>query len=100
MKSYRAMLETEATLTGGVYRWKSNGSVPPAEVLESATREGLAIDLALNAAARSEELRAFFAEYRARQPKEPSAEQRAEARAAHGPGVVLVDVISGRRFTT
>jgi hypothetical protein len=38
--------------------------------------------------------------YRRSQPAVPSAGMRAEARAAHGAGVKLVDVFTGRTFTT
>ena len=50
-------------------------------------------------AARERDLDAFLAAYR-RNPPPVTDEMRFEARAAHGPGVELVDVISGRRFTT
>jgi hypothetical protein len=43
----------------------------------------------------------FFAAYREAQAKRPvSDEERFNARAAYGPGVEVVDVISGRRFRT
>ena len=82
---------------GATWRWESNNSVAP---LDACREHGIPCDEAAQAAAREAELVAFAAAYRARQPKQPSAEQRAEARAAHGAGVVLVDVLTGRRFTT
>jgi hypothetical protein len=81
----------------GVYRWKSNDRVPFDDMLQS-----VGVDAECRAkckAARSADNDAFFAEYRANY-KGPSAEERAEARAAHGPGVTLVNVITGHKWTT
>lgn len=92
---------SEAYRDGLVLRWHSNDRVPPADVIaawqvDDATRA--ACD-----AARDAELAAFLADYRqARDARTPEqrAEERAEARAAHGPGVELVDVLTGERFRT
>lgn len=85
----------------GVYRWTSNGNIPPADCYNSHSIDQLPnFDLKKQLAVHERELAAFFEEYRRHQPAEPSAEELYEARAAHGPGVELVDVISGRRFTT
>jgi hypothetical protein len=50
-------------------------------------------------AARKRDLDAFTRAYRANPPR-LTAEMRAEARAEFGPGVKMVDVISGRTWTT
>lgn len=92
-------LRQKATLRDGIIRWNSNGSVPPADCVRLAAYIGLPVDEAACAAVRGAELAAFLAEYR-RTRAAPSAEERAEARAEHGPGVELVAVLSGRRFTT
>jgi hypothetical protein len=86
----------DATVIDGVVRWQSNGAVPPADCCAQWARLGLAFDLAKTTAARDTELAAFLAEYR-RTATAPSAEQRAEMRAAFGPGTEVVNVITGRR---
>lgn len=82
----------------GVARWDSNGYVIPRDIAEA---HGL--DCPALRAARDAEIRAFAAECRAaaaRRSPAQMAEQRAEARAAHGPGVKMVNVITGERWTT
>jgi hypothetical protein len=90
---------TEATYTAGVMRWNSNGRVPPSENVAAAAAAGFPVDVAACDAAREVDLAAFLAEYR-RNPPPLTDEVLFEARAAHGPGVTLVNVITGRRFTT
>lgn len=81
----------------GILRWKSNDQVPPEDCLEEM---GIADeDLTRCRAARDQEIAEFLAEYR-RNYRGPSEEQLAEARAAHGPGVTLVNVITGHTYTT
>lgn len=97
----RAKIQTETTCIDGVLRWSSVGRVVPTDILEFAAHfQIVPVSLERSAAARDEELTAFLAEYRRQQPSEPSAEEIYEARAAHGPGVKLVDVVTGRTFTT
>lgn len=85
----------------GVMRWNSNGRVPPKDVCELAVHVGLPVDLAACDTERKIDTDAAIDAYIKAQRDQPiSAEIRANARAAHGPGVTLVDVISGRRFTT
>lgn len=88
---------SEYTVTAGIMRWKSNGSVPPAEYVVKAAATDPAIDVAASAATRDTELRAFLAEYR-KNYKGPTAEERAEARAAHGPGHKLTNIITGHKW--
>ena len=72
------------------------------EELESA---GLvdAETVAVTAEARDRHTQQFLAEYRtamANRTAEQIAEERAEARAAMGPGVEMVNVVTGERYTT
>lgn len=95
-----AMFDTDATVdAGGVVRWNSNNQVPPKDVLELWQYVGKPFGYEASLQVQEAETAAFLAEYR-RHYKGPSAEQIAEARAAHGPGVELVDVITGRKFRT
>lgn len=83
---------------GKVWRWTSNDHVVPPD---AAVAYGIPIDPEVHNAARDAETAEFAAQYRAMRNKHGfSDEERAEARAAHGAGVELVDVISGHRFTT
>jgi hypothetical protein len=85
-----------------VYRWKSNGKVPPIECAETYALDRLPNFIRdRQHAAMRRELREDLAAYReARTHTVLTAEECLEARAAHGPGVILVDIITGRRFTT
>jgi hypothetical protein len=86
-------------MDGYVVRWSSNDSVPPADLLEDWYRADC-IDMAtlrMSVKARDAEVAAFCAEYRRRQPAQPSAEELFEMRAAFGEGAEVVNVISGRR---
>lgn len=89
-----------ATIEAGVIRWNSNGRVPPADVVALAAHIGLAIDTAACTAARDTETAQFLAKYRKARAGGPTAEERGEARAAFGPGVDLVDVITGHKWRT
>ena len=92
-----------ATYSGGVMRWASNGSVPPREHVALAAFLGFPVDPAACEAARSAEIRELAASLRRREATmsaEDRAERAASARAAHGPGVELVNVLTGARFRT
>jgi hypothetical protein len=89
-----------ATIVAGVIRWNSNDRVPPEDVVALAAHIGLEIDTAACTAARDTETRQFLAEYRKARAGGPTAEERGEARAAFGPGVNLVDVITGHKWRT
>lgn len=84
-----------AYMDGDVRMWLANDSVISPSLFE----EAFVACPEAQAVARKIHVAALFADYRAAQGP-VTAEQRAEARAAHGPGVEIVDVISGRRFTT
>jgi hypothetical protein len=89
-------LASDATFTDGVYRWKSNGNVPPLDLLEIA---GVPADvLATCRAAYDKETRAALDAYREARRNGPSAEELYEMRAAFGPGETVVDVITGERI--
>lgn len=89
-----------ATIEAGVIRWTSNGRVPPEDVVALAAHLGLGIDTAACTAARDAETRQFLAEYRKARTGGPTAEERAEARAAFGPDADLVDAVTGYRWRT
>lgn len=84
----------------GVVRWKVNQVVPPDDILALWRYLNKPFNYAESVIVRREEQVRMLDAYRKNQATEPSAEARAEALAAHGPGVTLVDVISGRKFTT
>jgi hypothetical protein len=114
MNTDREYLLEHAAQDGlGVWRWKSNGAVPFPDLLERAGINGAV--LALHNTARAADtsmliskLRMQSAQLAARRkagletPEERDArlEQEYERRAAFGPGVQLVDVITGETFTT
>ena len=82
---------------GCTWRWSVNDAVIAVNVCKD---YGIPCDPAAQQVARDAHVDAVLTAYIRSQPPLPSAEQVAEARAAHGPGVVLVDVVSGRKFTT
>jgi hypothetical protein len=85
----------------GIWVWKSNDCVPFADMLQSWGIEG--DELARHDVARTEQNDIFFAEYRAAQEArtpEQLAEEQYEMRAAFGPGVTVVNAITGVRTTT
>jgi len=85
----------------GVYRWKTSGNVVPADILEKAGF--LPAALAANKVARDKQTEEFLTAYVEAQ-KNRSAEQideeRYEARAAMGPGVEMVNIVTGEKWTT
>lgn len=89
----------------GVIRWLSNERVPPQEIVRVWVEEGF-LDKADEPrfdAARDEDTKAFLAEYtknQANRSPEQIAEERFEARAAHGPGVELINAFTGERYVT
>ena len=77
-----------------------DGNIPPRDILILWDSLGFDFDFDKTMAAYTEEGRIAMAEYRARQSRTPSEEERFEARAAFGAGVEVVDIISGRSYTT
>lgn len=96
--------DTELTLRGldtGTLRWDSNGRVVPADCARLAYAIGIGVSLDACNRVRDRELAGFLSEYRnSSAAREPSAEMRAEARAAHGPGAKIVNLFTGREFVT
>lgn len=82
---------------GKVWRWRSNNQVVPLGAVKS---YDIPADLDAQKKAYDLELHNFLSEYRELHKNGPSDEERAEARAAHGPGVKLVNVITGREWVT
>ncbi len=88
-----------------VCRWDSNGRIPFEDMLNDFRDLGLISQAVVtnSLATREVEDRAFLKEYvEAQKNRSPEAiaEERAEARAAHGPGVNMVNVFSGETYTT
>ena len=95
----------DGRLVDGVYRWWSNDRVPFSDMLNDFRDLSLLTqkDVLKSEEARNADNEVFFAEYREAQKhrsQEQIAEERFEARAAHGPGVELVNVITGEKYTT
>ena len=82
---------------GKVWRWCSNNQVIPPDVTKT---YDIPCDDIAQRAAYDKETSDFLARYRAANSSGPSSEERSEARAAFGPGVELVNVFTGRRWTT
>lgn len=84
--------------TTGVYRWKSNNSVPPADAIQNHGIDQLPnFNLARHNEVRDADTDAFFAKYREAQANHvPDAEELFELRAAYGTGTTVVNVITGR----
>jgi len=88
-------LKTDATLRDGVYYWKSNDrTVPPS----CWTVRGL-VPPKEQEKARDEETAKFLAKLRAN-PQPVTDEEAFEMRAAFGPGVEVVNILTGKRFKT
>ena len=104
MKAREKVLARETfTVENGVMRWNSSGHVPPEEWYELAANFHNDISYSACKKADEEDTEKFLVEYKARQAnmtEEQRAERRQSARAAHGSGVVLVDVFTGETFIT
>jgi len=89
----------------GVVRWDSNDRVPFDDMLNDFRDLGLIdrADVLLSQDAREIDNEAFLAEYAEAQKNrspEQIAEERYEARAAHGAGVKMVNLFTGEQYTT
>jgi len=87
----------DTTFTDGVYRWQSNGAVPPADVLDCVADLIPAAVLEHCTGVRDRETQEFLAAYR-QNAQEPNAEQLADLRAAFGPGAEVVNVVTGKKI--
>ena len=88
-------LRSRATITDGIIRWNSNNCVLFDDAIALARHIGLPVDPIASAQARDIETRQFLAAYR-KNSRKPTAEERAEMRAAFGPGKRVVNIITGR----
>lgn len=97
-----AWLKTQMFLdSDGIYRWLDSRQIPSKGILR---RLGLsAEEMACHAAAEDADLDAYAADYQRRESErapEEVAEERAELRAMHGPGMKLVNIFTGEEFVT
>lgn len=96
LREHAEKVETEH---GVAFRWKESGNVVPPDCLERA----LVSPPPGQEAARDEEREEAFQRYREQQAQRTEAQkeaQRREARAAHGEGTDMVNVVTGERWTT
>lgn len=93
-----AFLDAKVDETG-VARWTSNNAVPPTDLVEFWAYMNYGVDVEACRVARDTDLDNVLANYR-KNYRGPSDEARAEARAAFGPGVELVNVVTGHKYTT
>jgi len=85
----------------GVYRWKSSGNVVPNNILEEAGFSPAALKANRDAwKIQSTEILRGYAEAQKNRTPEQIAEERFEARAAMGPGVDMVNILTGEKWTT
>ena len=89
----------------GAVRWSSNGRCLPADCVRDLVDAGLITEATAERTTDMREIETleFFAEYRAAQANrsaEQIQEERAMARGAMGPGVRMVNFITGETYTT
>lgn len=90
-------LDGSATWKDGAYRWKSNNSVPGADMIGRWLALGYitADEAKASIVVRNTETAAFLKAYRKNPPK-LTAEDRYEMRAAFGEGAEVVNIITGK----
>ena len=88
--------EIRTNTQGGAF-WNSNGNYLPADCAEILSHTDFPFSLEETARAREAQTAAFLESYR-KNYKGPSAEERAEMKAAFGEGATVVDIISGERI--
>ena len=96
-------LRSTITEAGGILRWSENGNIPLKDYLLFADYLRFPFHLKRTLQALENEQEIAIEEYRnarANMTEEDLAEERLESRAAHGPGVVLVDVFTGKKYVT
>lgn len=93
------MFDTHTFQKDGVIYWKSNGNIPPEDVLQLWNAVGKRFNYEKSVRTLRQETEKFLRDY-ARRQRRASQEQLAEMRAAFGPGVEVVDVFTGRRYRT
>lgn len=87
------------TVANGVFRWDSNGNVPPEDILNLLQMDGgLEFDMEATKAARKADVAASIAAYRKSQENHVHSEEELfEMRAAFGAGSTVVNAITGRK---
>lgn len=81
----------------GTVTWDINNALVPGDVVEVWEKMGYPVNHENHMEARAEDLRKLREQMRG---QKPSREERAEARAAYGPGVEIVNVITGESWIT
>jgi len=94
----RYLSEHEVHFDGQVWRWGSNGRIPPKDAVVNFGIDKLeGFDQELTDSTREAEDQAFFAAYRERMKDYvPSGEELAEMKNAFGEGAKVVNVITGK----
>lgn len=88
--------DTDTYLKEGVVYWKSNGNVPPKDVLEFWDYVGKDFDFEKSKNELNRQTDAFFEEYiKANKGREYSDEELFEMTCAFGEGTEVVDIITG-----
>lgn len=103
LKNAKEMFPKAYVGTYGELRWKSNDRVPMADMLGFWVELRLITEdtMKLSTLAREKEDEEFLSRYRAQQAnRQVTAEEAYEMRVAFGPGVEVVDVITGRKYRT
>jgi hypothetical protein len=85
----------------GVVRWLSNDNVPFDDKLGEFVKNGLISQttMDISSEARRVDVERFLSEY-SQNYNGPSEEEKMEAMAAFGPGVTLVNVVTGHKWIT
>jgi hypothetical protein len=87
----------------GVPRWKSNNRVPFDDILQTWLQAGKQFNLEAATTVRNKQSQQVITEYKLSQAErtlEQIAEERVMARGAFGPGELVVNAITGERYTT
>jgi len=86
--------ETDARVDDGIVRWKSNGRVPPEDILRLWDHVGKPFEFLASLITQQVETEQFLTSYR-RDYAGPSTEDIAEMRNEFGSGATIVNVITG-----
>ena len=95
--------DSETIVADGIVRWQSNNHVPPDEVLQVWIAAGKQFDLDGSVKQREADSLVYLEQYRksrVNRSPEQIAEEQFEMRAAFGPGVTVVNVITGEVHET
>lgn len=87
---------SDAVVTDGIPRWKSNNSIPMSDMLDDWKSAGLKFDYDKSIAARNLEVEQELREYREKaRDRKYSEEELIEMQSEFGIGTTVVDVITG-----